>query len=69
MSTLALGPTRLPMQWLPGIEQLGFEAEHTKVKNEWSYTSTPPIHLHGMVLSLKAQGQLYFYFTFKNTNS
>jgi hypothetical protein len=21
------------------------------VKNEWSYTSTPPIRLHGMVLS------------------
>jgi len=20
-------------------------------KNEWSYTSTPPIHLHGVVLS------------------
>jgi hypothetical protein len=29
-------------------------------KNEWSYTSTPPICLHGVVLS-KAQGQLYLY--------
>jgi len=29
-------------------------------KNAWSYTSTPPIRLHGVVLSLKkAQGQLY----------
>jgi hypothetical protein len=26
-------------------------------KNEWSYTSTPPIRLHGVMLSLKAQGQ------------
>jgi len=22
-----------------------------KVKNVWSYSSTPPIHLHGMVLT------------------
>jgi len=31
--------------------------------NEWIYTSTPPIYLHGMVLSYKkrAQGQLYLY--------
>jgi hypothetical protein len=30
-------------------------------KNAWSYTSTPPIHLCGVVISLnKAQGQLYF---------
>jgi len=27
-------------------------------KNEWSYISTPPIRLHGVVLS-QAQGQLY----------
>jgi hypothetical protein len=26
-------------------------------KNEWRYTSTPSIHLHGMVL-IEAQGQL-----------
>jgi hypothetical protein len=29
-------------------------------KNDWSYTFTPPIRLHGVVLS-KAQGQLYLY--------
>jgi len=35
------------------------------------FTSTPPMHLHGMVLNLKkAQGQLYlylyqWYFSFK----
>jgi hypothetical protein len=34
----------------------GGEADHSppsspKVKNAWSYTSTPPIYLHGVVLS------------------
>jgi len=29
-------------------------------KNEWSYTSTPPLHLHGVVL--KAQGNFTFTF-------
>jgi hypothetical protein len=34
-------------------------------KNEWLYTSTPPIHLHGVVPSWKdAQGQLTFTFIF-----
>jgi hypothetical protein len=33
-------------------------------KNEWSYTSTPPVSFNGVVLSLKkAQGQLYLFFT------
>jgi hypothetical protein len=31
-----------------------------EVKNAWGYTSTPPIRLHGVVLSY-AQGQLYLY--------
>jgi hypothetical protein len=30
-------------------------------KNAWSYTSTPPIPLHGVVLRKKAQRQLYLY--------
>jgi hypothetical protein len=30
----------------------------TEVKYAWSYTSAPPIRLHGVVLS-EAQGQLY----------
>jgi hypothetical protein len=38
------------------VKQLGHEADHSppssaKVKNVWSYTSTPPVHLHGVVLS------------------
>jgi len=39
-------------------------------KNEWSYISTPPTRLHGVVLTLlkKAQGKLYLYFS-KNSHS
>jgi hypothetical protein len=42
----------------PSLEerQPGLEADHSpppsaEVKNEWSYTSTPPIRLHGLVLN------------------
>jgi len=48
-----------------GVKRPGREADHlfpssAEVKNTWRYTSTPPIRLHGVVLSLKkAQGQLY----------
>jgi hypothetical protein len=58
---MALGPTQPLIQWVPGALSLGVkwpghEADHSpspsaKVKNEWSYTSTPPICLHGVVLS------------------
>jgi hypothetical protein len=56
-----LGPTQPPIQWTPGalsvgVKRPGREADHSppssvEVKNEWSYTSTPPVCLHGMVLS------------------
>jgi hypothetical protein len=46
------------MQWVPrdlslGIKGPGREADHSplssaEVKNAWSYTSTPPIRLHGV---------------------
>jgi hypothetical protein len=46
-----LGPTHLPIQWVSGSVSLGVkwhghEADHSppysaKVKNAWSYTSTP----------------------------
>jgi hypothetical protein len=37
-------------------KQSGREADHSprttaEVKNTWIYTSTPPIHLHGVVLN------------------
>jgi hypothetical protein len=55
----ALGPTQI--QWIPGALSLGVkrprrEADHlppssAEVKNARSYTSTPAIRLHGVVLS------------------
>jgi hypothetical protein len=57
----ALVTTQRRIQLVPGVlspevKRLGHEAEHsppsiTDVKNEWSYTSTPPIRLHGVVLN------------------
>jgi hypothetical protein len=40
----------------PGVKRLVREADHSpqssaEVKNAWSYTFTPPIRLHGVVLS------------------
>jgi hypothetical protein len=61
VSRTALGPTQPPIQWVPGTLSLGVkrprrEADYSPpcsvdVENAWSYTSTPPIRLHGMVLS------------------
>jgi hypothetical protein len=60
-SRTALGPTQPPFQWVPeflslGVKRPGREADHlppstAEVKSVWSYTSTPPIRLHGVVLS------------------
>ena len=57
MSRPALGPIQLPTECVQGAPFMGVkwperEAPHAptssaKVKSEWSYTSTPPIHLHG----------------------
>jgi hypothetical protein len=62
-SRMALGPIQPPIQWVPGAPFLGVkwpgcEVDNSppssdKVKNTWSYTSTPPICLHGMVLKKK----------------
>jgi hypothetical protein len=43
----------------PGVQRPGREADHSppcssEVKNAWSYTSTPPVRLHGVVLSWSA---------------
>jgi hypothetical protein len=55
----AQGATQPPIQWVlgaltPGIKGPGREVDHlppasAEVKNGWSYTSTPPIRLHGVV--------------------
>jgi hypothetical protein len=50
-----------------GVKRPGRETDHSspssaEVKNAWSYTSTPPIRLHGVVISYrKAEGKLYIY--------
>jgi hypothetical protein len=69
-SRTALGPTQPPIQWVPGALSLGVkrpgrEADHSphlvpRLKNEWSYTSTPPIRLMAWCLA-KARGHLYLY--------
>jgi hypothetical protein len=61
MSRPVLGPTQPPIQWVPGALSLGAkrqgrEADHSpefsaEVKNVWSYTSTPRIRLHDVVLN------------------
>jgi hypothetical protein len=60
-SRTALWPTQPPIQWVSGAISLGIkrpgrEADHlppssAEVNNTWSYTSTNPIRLHGVVLS------------------
>jgi hypothetical protein len=66
----ALGPTRTPIQRVPGALSLemkwqGREADHSppssvEVENAWSYTSTPQYAFMAWC-SVKAQGQLYLY--------
>jgi hypothetical protein len=60
-SRTALRPTQPPIQWVTdalslGVKRPGREADHSppsiaEVKNAWSYTSTPPLRFHGIVLS------------------
>jgi hypothetical protein len=55
-----------PIQWVSGVLSLEVkwprrEADHiprssVEVKNAWRYNSTPPVRLHGVVLSLKNHG-------------
>jgi len=60
-SRTLLGPTELLIQCIPGalsleIRRPWHEADNlppssTEDKNLWSYTSTPPIRIHGVVIS------------------
>jgi hypothetical protein len=69
----ALGSIQPTIQWVTGAISLGVkrpgrEAYHSppssaEVKDAWSYTSTPPIGLHGVVLILKKHWD-NFTFTF-----
>jgi hypothetical protein len=65
-------PASHPMgtrDYFPGGKAAGPESDHSlpssaEVKNVWSYNSTPPTRLRGVVLSWKkkkAQGELYLY--------
>jgi hypothetical protein len=57
----ALGPTQSSIQWVPasfspGVKRPDREADHSPassadVKNTRSYTSIPPISIHGVVLN------------------
>jgi hypothetical protein len=63
--TPASRPVLIPIQpliqWVPGalylgVKRLGREIDHSppsvdEAKNAWCYTSTPPVRLHGVVLS------------------
>jgi hypothetical protein len=50
-----MGPNHPPIKWgvgsSSGVKRSGREVDHsppssTDVKNEWGYTSTPPVFLH-----------------------
>jgi hypothetical protein len=53
-SRLTLGPTQAPIQWVPGVKhgQGVMLSTHphlvSRLSTSRSYTSTPPMHLHGM---------------------
>jgi hypothetical protein len=62
----ALGSTQPPIQWVlgalfPGVKRQDREADHSPpdsadVMKMWIYTSTPPICIHSVVLSLLSRG-------------
>jgi hypothetical protein len=70
VSRTALGPTQLPIQWVPGalslgVKRLGLETNHSspcsaEVKNAWSYTSTPQCFFIACCL-VKHRGNFTFY--------
>jgi len=70
---LALGPTQLPNQWVldsfagvkcPQCEVKCSLPSSDEVKNKWSYTSTPPLYLHGL-----EREKLHFCIHLKQTNT
>jgi hypothetical protein len=71
LSRPVLGPTQLPIQWVPGALTLGAKrpgrvADHSppssaEVKNAWSFAFPSLIRLYGVVFNY-AKGQLYLHF-------
>jgi hypothetical protein len=67
------------MEWVPGVLSMGVkrpwrESDHSspssaEVKNAWTYTSTTPVHLHGVVLSLKKHRDNFVFLAFNNETS
>jgi len=54
VSKTALDPTQPPIQSILGAVSLEVKwIGRAEVENAWSYTSTPPIRLNSVVLSLK----------------
>jgi hypothetical protein len=61
VSRPALGPTQSPTHWVQEalsleVKRSRCESDHSlpysaKMKNAWSYTSTPPLRLHSVVFS------------------
>jgi hypothetical protein len=74
-SRLALGPTQPPIHWVSGalslrIKWTGSEAYHSppssaKIKNVWSYISTPQYAIMAWCLVKKHRDKLYFTFIYK----
>ena len=52
----ALGPAQPPIQWVSGLSLQGKDPIAPRLKEEQSYTSTPPMGLLGLF-----QGELFFY--------
>jgi len=56
-------PASIPGPVSPGVKRKGREAKHsppssTEFMNEWSYTSTHPIRLHGVITWLSTRTTL-----------
>jgi len=52
-SRLALGPTRLPILWVPELKRPGPEVNYSppsdaEVRNGWSYATTASVSLHDL---------------------
>jgi hypothetical protein len=52
-SRLALGPTRLPILWVPELKRPGLEVNYSppsdaEARNEWSYATTAGVSSHDL---------------------